>query len=182
MCPYLERGIWRYNQGKMWSLGLASLQSCETIHFQYCQPMVIGTNSVPTETPNLGYGKEGNFTQWKQLNCDAGWLWEQHCCGRLHGVTAQLWNSPCVTPHGWEEAWGGLGKGGPGARSHSDNPFLPSLPCLLFSAPARWLWCFLFSASAPARKIQCTLGASVEGGWHINRSPCPWSPIGPSCK
>ena len=32
--------------------------------------MVIGVNSSPTETPNVGYSEEANLVQCKQLNCD----------------------------------------------------------------------------------------------------------------
>lgn len=55
----------------------------------WCQPMVIGISSIPTEIPNLGCGEEVNFIQCKELNRD----------------TAQLWDSSIVLRLNYEATW-----------------------------------------------------------------------------
>lgn len=39
----------------------------------WCQPVVIGANSTPTGTPNLGCGEKGNFIQCKTAQLCYSW-------------------------------------------------------------------------------------------------------------
>lgn len=91
-----------------------------------CQPMVVGTNSVPTGIPSSGSGEDGCFIRCKRHNCDTGQLWGQRGCG-----AAQQCFSSLREQHSCKEA---LGRGPPPARQLCSGPAVLASGV---SAPAR---------------------------------------------
>lgn len=116
--------------------------------------------------------------------------------------TKWSWNSSIVLylsmkQHGCETSWL---LGDPGARSIWDQEALGSgssparklcfvlfcfvLPSLFCFGPLRYLWCFIFSVSAPAGEMQSSLFGGKEPYtlWVTGELTCPWSLIGISSR
>lgn len=94
-----------------------------------CQPMVVGTNSVPTGIPSSGSGEDGCFIRCKWHNCDTDSCEDSVAVEQLNSASPHLGNSTA--------AKGALGRGPPPARQ-------------LCSGPA----VLAFGVSAPARETQ----------------------------
>lgn len=127
----------------------------QVIFLFFCQPVVIGANSMATEVRNLGckWRRELYWVQktqlWHSMAVRTAGVWSNSIVLQLPYKAAQVWDGPGVG-HARNEVSLGL-----------DTSAAPALVCstltytsLLLSTPVKHLRCLIFGVSVPARETE----------------------------